>query len=113
MENYTSNWVKGRLTNFCYLMILNKYSGRSFHDISQFPIFPWILTRYDMDNLEINNPEIYRNFYYSIGAQKEKDRLLLHKHYEEGESEFLGKYHHGSHYSNGGIVLYYLSKDQY
>ena len=110
MENYTSNWVKGRLTNFCYLMILNKYSGRSFHDISQFPIFPWILTRYDMDNLEINNPEIYRNFYYSIGAQKEKDRLLLHKHYEEGESEFLGKYHHGSHYSNGGIVLYYLSR---
>ena len=39
-------WVQGKLSNFEYLSLLNRYSGRSYHDITQYPVFPWILNEY-------------------------------------------------------------------
>lgn len=39
-------WVQGRVSNFEYLSLLNRFSGRSFHDITQYPVFPWILNEY-------------------------------------------------------------------
>lgn len=36
-------WQHNRISNFKYLMHLNTVSGRTFNDISQYPIFPWIL----------------------------------------------------------------------
>ena len=39
-------WVQGRVSNFEYLSLLNRFSGRSFHDITQYPVFPWSLNEY-------------------------------------------------------------------
>lgn len=36
-------WVSGELSNFDYIMALNTLSGRSFNDLCQYPIFPWVL----------------------------------------------------------------------
>jgi hypothetical protein len=33
-------WRSGGMTNFDYLMFLNKLSGRSFNDLMQYPVFP-------------------------------------------------------------------------
>jgi hypothetical protein len=41
-----NKWINGLIDNFTYLMILNKYSGRSFCDTNQYPIFPWIIADY-------------------------------------------------------------------
>lgn len=30
------------ISTFDYLMLVNKYAGRSFNDTSQYPIMPWI-----------------------------------------------------------------------
>ena len=35
-------------------MWLNIYGGRSFNDITQYPVFPWILTNYQSKDLDIN-----------------------------------------------------------
>ena len=43
---YTDRWVEGTLSNFDYLMLLNKYSGRTLCDVNQYFIFPWILKDY-------------------------------------------------------------------
>ena len=33
-------------------MALNKYGGRTFCDISQYPVFPWILKKYDFKDTD-------------------------------------------------------------
>lgn len=43
---YTDKWIEGSLSNFDYLMLLNKYSGRSYNDINQYYVFPWVLKDY-------------------------------------------------------------------
>jgi hypothetical protein len=34
-------------------MIVNKYSGRTFNDINQYPIFPWVLANYTSTELNL------------------------------------------------------------
>jgi len=53
-------WSKGEYTNFDYLMLLNKYSDRTFNDLNQYPIFPWILNYSDSKVLDLNNKSVYR-----------------------------------------------------
>jgi hypothetical protein len=42
--NYTQRWTNGELSNFRYLMLVNEYTGRSYHDVAAYPIFPWVLS---------------------------------------------------------------------
>ena len=37
-ERWTRDWVAGRLSNFEYLMHLNREAGRSFKDLTQYPV---------------------------------------------------------------------------
>ena len=39
---YQRKWKHLAISSFDYLMLINKYSSRSFNDTSQYPIFPWI-----------------------------------------------------------------------
>ena len=49
--NKTEDWQNYRISTFEYLMWLNIYGGRSFNDTTQYPVFPWILTDYESNNL--------------------------------------------------------------
>ena len=39
----TQKWVNREISNFEYLIQLNTIAGRSYNDLSQYPVFPWIL----------------------------------------------------------------------
>lgn len=39
------NWKERKLTTFQYLMWINFAAGRSYNDLSQYPVFPWILDK--------------------------------------------------------------------
>ena len=41
-------------------MMLNSLSGRSYHDLSQYPVFPWVITDYSSPILNCGNATIYR-----------------------------------------------------
>ena len=41
LTNVTKLWQSGSMTNFDYLMHLNVMAGRSFQDLTQYPVFPW------------------------------------------------------------------------
>jgi len=45
------DWQNYRISTFDYLMWLNIYGGRSFNDINQYPIIPWVLINYDQNCL--------------------------------------------------------------
>ncbi len=42
----TQRWVAGEMSNFAYLMHLNTQAGRTYNDLTQYPVFPWILSDY-------------------------------------------------------------------
>ena len=42
----SEEWINNNISTLEYLMWLNIYSGRSFNDLTQYPVVPWILTSY-------------------------------------------------------------------
>ena len=53
-------WLNGKMTNFDYLMHLNRHAGRSFNDLMQYPVFPFVLSQYDQHCLDLSNTDSYR-----------------------------------------------------
>ena len=49
-------------------MILNKYSGRTYNDLNQYYVFPWIIKDYTSSQIDLTNPNIYRDLSKPIGA---------------------------------------------
>ena len=86
-------------------MILNTLSGRTYNDLAQYPVYPWILSDCSSNEIDFNNQNIYRNFNYPIYAQDENVRENLAFKYDNLEDY---KCHSGSHYSNSGFVCYFL-----
>uniref|UniRef100_A0A8B9TVZ6 Lysosomal trafficking regulator n=1 Tax=Anas platyrhynchos TaxID=8839 RepID=A0A8B9TVZ6_ANAPL len=90
----THLWCTGQITNFEYLTHLNKHAGRSFNDLMQYPVFPFILSDYTNETLDLNDPSVYRNLVKPIAVQsKEKeDRYVdtykyLEEEYRKGARE--------------------------
>jgi hypothetical protein len=115
----TKLWQKGSLSNFEYLMHLNSAAGRSFHDLTQYPVFPWILADYDSDSLNLNLASTYRDLSKPMGALSEKRAMqyserysTMAEFYKEGVEGATPPFFYGTHYSCAGYVLYYLMRLQ-
>src|SRR5699024_612413 len=52
---------RGEISNFQYLMNLNTLAGRSYNDLMQYPVFPWILSDYSSSELNLTNPHSFRD----------------------------------------------------
>ncbi|KAJ3436145.1 beige/beach-related [Anaeramoeba flamelloides] len=106
----TKLWEENKISNFAYLMHLNTIAGRTYNDLTQYPVFPWILKDYTSEKLDLNDPNIYRDLSKPMGALNEKRLEKFVERYENWDDP-TGKipaFHYGSHYSSSGNVLYYL-----
>ncbi|XP_011260266.1 lysosomal-trafficking regulator isoform X1 [Camponotus floridanus] len=111
-------WRSGALTNWEYIICLNKLAGRSYNDLMQYPVFPFVLADYVSDKLDLNDPKIYRNFKRPMAVQDKKNEQHYINNYNylkqtltEGLNLIAlnqGPFHYGSHYSNSGTVLHFL-----
>lgn len=45
-ESYMLQWQRGHLSNYQYLLHLNNLADRSCNDLSQYPVFPWVISDY-------------------------------------------------------------------
>lgn len=104
----TNLWRRGLISNFDYLMRLNTFAGRSYNDLSQYPVFPWIISDYDSETIDLEDEKIYRDLSKPIGALNPKRLELIEANYESFIDPLIPSFHYGSHYSSSGIVLYYL-----
>lgn len=66
----TDRWRRHEIGNFEYIMALNTLSGRSFNDVTQYPIFPWVVADFASETLDFNNPSTFRSFSKPIGSQQ-------------------------------------------
>ena len=104
----TDSWQRHEISNFEYLMYLNTIAGRTYHDLTQYPVMPWILADYTSEKLDLSNPASFRDLSHPIGALNEYRRAHCREQYEIFNDEEIPKFHHGTHYSNIGQVLYFL-----
>ncbi len=57
----TQRWQRREISNFEYLMYLNTISGRTYQDLNQYPVFPWVISDYESEKLDLNSPTTYRD----------------------------------------------------
>lgn len=101
-------WARWEISNFEYLMQLNTLAGRSYNDITQYPVFPWILSDYNSESLDISNPSSFRDLSKPVGALNPDRLKRFQERYASFDDPLIPKFHYGSHYSSAGTVLYYL-----
>ena len=78
----TKQWQRGEVSNFDYLMHLNTLAGRSYNDINQYPVFPWVLTDYKSDSIDLSDPNVYRDLAKPIGALNEDRFEIFNERYQ-------------------------------
>uniref|UniRef100_A0A8D2NL23 Neurobeachin-like protein 2 n=12 Tax=Passeriformes TaxID=9126 RepID=A0A8D2NL23_ZONAL len=103
-------WVNREISNFDYLIQLNTMAGRTYNDLAQYPVFPWILRDYTSEELDLNNPAVFRDLSKPIGVVNEKNAKTVKEKYENFEDPLgmIDKFHYGTHYSNAAGVMHYL-----
>ncbi|KAG8125672.1 hypothetical protein E2320_020816 [Naja naja] len=55
-SNMTQRWQHREISNFEYLMFLNTIAGRTYNDLNQYPVFPWVITNYESEELDLTLP---------------------------------------------------------
>ncbi|KAL1438238.1 hypothetical protein MTO96_048319 [Rhipicephalus appendiculatus] len=98
-SNMTQKWQRREISNFEYLMFLNTIAGRTYNDLNQYPVFPWVLTNYESPELDLSLPSNYRDLSKPIGALNPSRRAFFEERYETWEHEVIPPFHYGTHYS--------------
>uniref|UniRef100_A0A4W5MWR0 LPS responsive beige-like anchor protein n=1 Tax=Hucho hucho TaxID=62062 RepID=A0A4W5MWR0_9TELE len=107
-SNMTQRWQRREISNFEYLIFLNTISGRTYNDLNQYPIFPWVITNYDTEDLDLTLPSNYRDLSKPIGALNPKRAAFFNDRYESWEDDQVPKFHYGTHYSTSSFTQMWL-----
>ena len=95
-KGFTKQWLNNKISTLAYLLFINKYACRSYNDVNQYPVFPWLVLYGDKE----------RDLRYTTVAQDEDARLRLKEMFEFSSQNF--PYHYTTHYSNASFLIYYL-----
>eukprot|EP00064_Thunnus_orientalis_P000008 superscaffoldBa00000001_g8 len=129
-SNMTQRWQRREISNFEYLMFLNTISGRTYNDLNQYPVFPWVLTNYDSEELDLTLPGNFRDLSkvprplghtpkydgggggggggQPVGALNPKRAAFYAERYETWEDDQTPPCHYNSHYSTVASTLHWL-----
>ena len=95
-KEYKNKFKKGEIDNFQYLLLLNKFSTRTYNNLSQYLVFPIIYMSL--------NKNILRDLSKAVCLNKsDPDELIKYRmNYDSMKSHF------NNHYSTSAYVIYYL-----
>jgi hypothetical protein len=108
VQTLTAQWQRKELSNFEYLMWLNVLADRSFNDLTQYPVMPWVISDYTSLTLDLTNPHTYRDLTKPVGALDQARLEAYRLRFREMPDP---KFYYGTHYSTPGYVLHYLVRD--
>ncbi|KAF5899592.1 neurobeachin-like isoform X2, partial [Clarias magur] len=106
-SNMTQRWQRREISNFEYLMFLNTIAGRTYNDLNQYPVFPWVLTNYESEELDLTLPGNFRDLSKPIGALNPKRAVFYAERYEAWDDE-APPCHYSTHYSSAASTLHWL-----
>uniref|UniRef100_A0A915DUB9 Neurobeachin n=1 Tax=Ditylenchus dipsaci TaxID=166011 RepID=A0A915DUB9_9BILA len=90
-----SKWQRREISNFDYLMFLNTIAGRTYNDLNQYPIFPWIFVN-------------FRDLSKPIGALSESRKKYFQERFNNWDDESISAFHYGTHYSTQAFTVNWL-----
>uniref|UniRef100_A0A8C5GNI3 Neurobeachin n=1 Tax=Gouania willdenowi TaxID=441366 RepID=A0A8C5GNI3_GOUWI len=107
-SNMTQRWQRREISNFEYLMFLNTIAGRTYNDLNQYPIFPWVLTNYDSEELDLTLPGNFRDLSKPIGALNPKRAAFYAERYETWDDDSTPSHHYTTLYSTAHSTLMWM-----
>ena len=137
LDSIINNWKNYSISNIELLMWLNIFSDRSYNDINQYPVLPWILSDYNSEIIndkiffeckKDSNDKIFRDLSLPLGMIDTNDNGIRKAEYmnnlsysikqnQENSIILMGNYalsekpyNYGSHYSNPIYVTNFLSR---
>uniref|UniRef100_A0A671LZ83 Neurobeachin-like protein 2 n=1 Tax=Sinocyclocheilus anshuiensis TaxID=1608454 RepID=A0A671LZ83_9TELE len=107
-------WICREISNFEYLMQLNTIAGRTYNDLSQYPVFPWVLCDYTSAELDLEDPAVFRDLSKPVGVVNPRHAQNVREKYEsfEDSTGTIDKFHYGTHYSNAAGVMHYMIRTE-
>ena len=117
LKRIYEKWSKWEMSTLKLLMLLNIYGNRSYNDINQYPVFPWIITDYVSESIpNFDNKDFIRQMYKPMGmmdfteeAKERKENYEEHWLEDEKDPDRDENYdRYGSHYSTSFYLTYYL-----
>lgn len=104
----TEAWRSRKISTFDYLMRLNTLAGRSFNDLSQYPVFPWIIADYTSETLDLDDPVTFRRLDLPMGAQSSERQKQFEERYQSLVEINEPPFHYGTHYSTAATTAGFL-----
>ena len=110
LNEIANYWTKNKISNFDYLMLMNIFAERSFTNLSQNIIFPFIICSFNDSIFNYMKKSIYRDLslpifacYFSLinNMSELKSKVI------ESDEDHIN-YHSGVFYSTYPFVCYYL-----
>ena len=110
LSRLTLGWVDGRITNFDYLLHLNMLAGRSYNDLCQYPVMPWVLSNYTSEEIpDLTDRSNFRDLSKPMGALNPERLEEFIERFESFSDPTIPPFMYGSHYStSAGVVLHFL-----
>ncbi|WVR06613.1 hypothetical protein IAU60_003645 [Kwoniella sp. DSM 27419] len=108
LEALQRKWQCREISNFAYLQLLNQYANRTPNDVTQYPVFPWVLADYTSEVLDLESESTYRDLRYPMGALTPARREAAVERYTATEGVGEKPFHYGTHYSSSMIVCGFM-----
>lgn len=98
------------MTKFDYLLHLNMLAGRSYNDLCQYPVMPWVLSNYDSNEIpDLTDRSNFRDLSKPMGALNPVRLEEFIERFERFSDPTIPPFMYGSHYStSAGLVLHFL-----
>lgn len=78
LQEALAQWRSGSITNWEYLMRLNGLAGRSYNDLMQYPVLPFVLADYSSRILDLSQPDVFRDLTRPMAVQnKSRDQHYI------------------------------------
>lgn len=77
-------------------------------DVTQYPVFPWVLKDYSSEILNLGNPNTYRDLTLPMGALTEARREAATERYQQSGLAGDKPFHFGTHFSSSMITCSFL-----
>ena len=104
LKDITNKWVSGEIDTFTYLCIINRHGKRLTCDLTQYPVFPWIVADYERESLRDIVDSVLRNLTLPMGQIGEERAQQFDTIFQDTE----GEYFYGTHYMHFYVVIYFM-----
>ena len=95
-ENFTKKYKNNQISTYEYLLLINKFSSRSYNNTSEYPIMPWIKF-----GDKIRNFDLPMCLQTSQALEYYEDK---YNKFQQMQTDLA----HTNHYSNAPYIIFYL-----